>query len=284
MKQIHPVSVMTFPFGGHLARGELSLEGMLAGLKAIGFDGVEVFLAELTGTARRLEQYRSRLAENALALACIDAICDFVSRDAAVRREAAAIVRKGIETAGALGCTRVMLAGSVLKDGISPEDGRQMIADGIASQAALARQAGVTLLVEDYGMAPTLLCRAADCLEVIRLAGNPEQVKFTFDTGNFVFAGEDPVRNLDVLQPLVHHVHVKAWRTLAERQPGDAGEYAGYIGCPVDQGVIPNRVLVERLLARGYAGWFSLECSVPGAPLAAAERDYRALKPWLSTP
>jgi sugar phosphate isomerase/epimerase len=136
------------------------------------------------------------------------------------------------------------------------------------------------MMVEDFGMAPNLICRAEDCLEVVMLCDGGEQVKFTFDTGNFLFAGENPEKNLKVLLPVIHHVHIKAWRSLAERKPGDGGEYNGYIGCPAAEGVIPNEKLVRQILASGYQGWFSLECGAILDPIAAAKRDYVSLARW----
>jgi len=284
MRRSNPVSVMTATFIGEIVAGKITLEALMAGLKRIGFDGVEMFLRELIGEAKSLGRVRSLLNNNDLKLSCVSVFCDFVSTDAAVRKSAPERLRAGIETAGEFGCTRVMLAGSMLKEGISPVEGRKMIADGIVTEAEFARQAGVTVMVEDFGAAPTLICRAADCLEIIALAGGSQRVKFTFDTGNFVFVGEDPVKNLAVLQSVIHHVHVKAWRALAERQPGDSGEFGGYIGCPIGEGVVPNQRLVERIAAGGYDGWFSLECGAVSDALTTAKRDYQWLTRWLKQP
>jgi sugar phosphate isomerase/epimerase len=281
MSHANPISIMTFPFGSELVDGKITLEALMAGLKQIGFDGVEVFLWDLIANDQSLNHYRSLLKKNDLKLACLDAICDFVSSNPADRRKAVEHLHAGIATAKEFDCTRVMIAGSMLKEGISPAEGRKMIADALASEADFARKSGVTLLTEDFGMDSALMCKAADCLEVIRLAGHPEQVKFTFDTGNFIFAGEDPAKNLDLFLPIIHHVHIKCWRRLADRQPGDSGEFGGYIGCPVAEGVIPNQSLVQRITASGYKGWFSLECGALTDSLSTARRDYQALASWL---
>lgn len=281
MSHANPISIMTFPFGPEIAQGKITLEALMAGFRQIGFDGVEVFLSDLIAEDSSPSRYRKLLKNNDLKLACIDAICDFVSSNPADRRKAVEHLHAGIATAGEFDSTRVMIAGSVLKENISPAEGRKMIADALASEADFARQAGVTLMAEDFGMDPALMCRAVDCLEVIRLAGHPEQVKFTFDTANFIFAGEDPVKNLDLFLPVIHHVHLKSWRRLADRQPGDSGEFGGYIGCPIDQGVIPNQTLVRRIVAGGYQGWFSLECGALTDCLSTARRDFQAPASWL---
>jgi sugar phosphate isomerase/epimerase len=280
MGKSNPVSVMTFVFAQALSEGKITLETLMSKVREIGVDGLEIFLSDLIADAATLRRYQSLLKANDLKLSCIDAICDFVSTDVAERRKAVEHLRIAIETAGEFGCTRVMHAGSTEKPGISPAEGQKMIADAVASQVDLARKAGVTMMLEDFGMSPNLICRAADCLKIMDLCHGGSQVKFTFDTGNFIFAGENPEKNLDILLPTIHHVHVKAWRKLADRKPGDTCEYAGYIGCPISQGEVPNEKLVRRILAAGYEGWFSIECGAVSDPIDAVKRDYALLKNW----
>jgi sugar phosphate isomerase/epimerase len=280
MGKSNPVSVMTFVFAQALQEGKISLETLMAKVKKIGIDGLEIFLSDLIADPVTLRRYQSLLKANDLKLACIDAVCDFVSTDAVERSRAVDHLRIAIETAAQFGCTRVMHAGSTEKPDISMDDGRKMIVDAVASQVDLARKTGVTLMLEDFGMSPNLICRASDCLKIIDLCHGGEQVKFTFDTGNFIFAGENPEKNLDILLPTIHHVHVKAWRKLVDRKPGDTGEYGGYIGCPINEGVVSNEKLVRRIRTTGYTGWFSIECGAIADPFDAVNRDYALLKRW----
>ncbi len=273
----NPISLMTFVFHADLEAGRLAYGTLLDGLKATGFDGVEIFQQELAGP--RQADIRRGLAASGLKLACLDIICDLVSRDEAARRKGRDTIRAGIDLAREFGCDQAMVVGSVPKPGIEPGEARRMIADGIASQADYARRAGVVLTIEEFGMTPDLQCRATDCLEI--LAGAGAGVRFAFDTGNFIFCGEDPAAVLPRFLTLIHHVHIKSWRRREDRRPGDTGEYRGFIGCPVAEGVIPNRDLVRRILASGYRRWLSLECAVLGDPLAAAARDLAAVQGWL---
>lgn len=282
MPASNPISLMTFPFANPGGFEPARVEHLLSGVKAIGFSGVEVFLSHLIGTPGSMGLYRDLLARLDLHLACVDVICDLVSTDAETRASATEQIRIGIETAQAFDCQRVMLAGSTLKLGVSPQLGRRMMAESIASQVSLARRAGITLMIEDFGMAPDLCCRARDCLDLVAQTGGPPTVQFTFDTGNFLFAEEKAEDQLEAFHGCLHHVHLKAWRNLDERQPGDSGVYSRMIGCPINEGKVPNEVLVKRILAKGYAGWFSLECSASGTDLAAARRDYEAVAGWLA--
>ena len=272
------VSVMTFVFRSALNKGHLDIAAMLAGIRRIGFNGIEISASDLLLNPVAIR--RGLLAEG-LKIACLDVVCDLVGHDKDVQCQNQATIRAGLELAGEYGCHQVLVAGATLKPGLAPDTARRQIADGLAAQNEYARQQGLVLMIENFAVEPELQCRAKDCQVVLDAAGN--DLQFVFDTGNFIFCAEDALQNLDVLLPRTSHVHIKSWRALADQRPGDAGIYRGYIGCPIAEGLIPNRELVNRFKAAGYKGWFSLECSVPDDPMAAVARDFTALQSWLAS-
>ncbi len=276
----NPISIMTFVFNSDLNSGRIAIDKLIEGLRKIGYDGVEIFQADLARDHQSEGRYRQAIKAAGMKLACLDIICDLVSKDAGERKKSMDLIRAGIDLAREYGCDQGMVVGSSSKPGITAAEARRMIADGIASQLEYARQAGVTLMIEDFGMDPAIQCRAVDCLEVLNKAGKGV-VKFTYDTGNFIFSGEDTAVNLPKFLSLINHVHFKSWRREADRQPGDSGVIAGYIGCPIAEGVIPNQALLQKILASGYRRWLSIECGAMGEPLATAARDFSALKKWL---
>lgn len=271
---------MTFVFNADLEAGRITIEQLVEGLKQIGYDGVELFQDDLAKDHRSAGRYRRVMKAAGIKLSCLDIICDPVSLNAGERKKSMDYIRAGIDLAHEYDCNQGLVAGALGKPGITPSEARKMIADSIASQVEYARQAGVTLMIEDFGMDPEIQCRAKDCLEVLNKAGNGD-VKFTYDTGNFIFSGEDTMLNLPKFLPLIHHVHFKSWRRLADRQPEDNGIFGEFIACPIDQGLIPNQALLKQILDNGYQRWLSLECGALAEPLATAARDFGALQKWL---
>jgi sugar phosphate isomerase/epimerase len=174
--------------------------------------------------------------------------------------------------AQALECRLVLAAGSRLSGGITPAEGRKMTADGLNACMPLAEDAGVTLAIEDFGVAPTLQCAAKDCIEVMDSAPG---VAFVFDTGNFYFADEDPLANFDALASRTCHVHLKDW------VKSDRPQIADVAGAPLGEGIIPNREVVARFLESTHVDSYSLEVGATGDTLEATRRDLATLQRWL---
>lgn len=267
------ISIMTMVFGGELARGTLTDAKMLAALEAAGFDGIEVPSGDLLDSPARMNVYRAHLADSGMEVTCIDAISNFVSPEAAARAQAVDALRAGIGLAHTLGAPVVLAAGSRLFAGCPPAAGRAMIVEGLRACLPDAQAAGVTLAIEDFGIDAALQCGAGDCLEVLDAVPG---LSFVFDTGNFYFAGEDPIINQKRLGARTCHVHVKDWVKSA------TPEIADVAGTAIGRGIIPNETIVRRFLSEGYTGPFSLELGAPGEKMAGARADLATLRRWLT--
>jgi len=266
------ISIMTTAFGHELTSGRLDDVAMLAQLQEIGFDGVELPASRLMEGPEIQHAYRSNLAESALAVTCLDVACNLVSSDATIRDRGVAALLDGIELAQTIGASLVLAAGSNLDDDISPEDGRKMIAEGLRACIGDAQDAGITLAIENFGVAPTLQCHSAHCLEILEAVPG---LAFVFDTGNFHFCGEDALDAFDKLADHTVYVHIKDW-VHSERPV-----LADVAGCQVGEGIIPNEELIRRFLEEGIVSAFSLELTVAEDRMAAAARDCTMIRNWL---
>ena len=266
------ISIMTMVFGGLLEDGSLTDAAMFDRLEQMGFDGVELPSGYLLSDPKRLKSYATRLADSPLCVTCIDAGCNFIGPDKPSRSKGVDALHRAVEMAWGLECPLVLAAGSHLSGDISPDDGRRMTIEGLRACLPAARQADVTLAIEDFGVAPTLQCAAEDCLEILNAL--PE-LAFVFDTGNFYFRGEDPLANLDLLGERTRHVHLKDW------VKSDKPDIADVAGAPLGTGLIPNEELVRRFLELGHVANFSLEAGAPGDRIEAARQDFQTLLRWI---
>ena len=275
------ISVMTMRFSALLEAGALKDTALLDALAGAGFDGIEAPSAHFRGRPQLLDDYQAYLADSSLAVTCIDGGCNFVAVDRAGREGRAVAHRAGvqnlhwaIEVAATLEAPMVLAAGSRLVDGIAPADGRGMIIEGLHACLPSARAAGITLAIEDFGVAPALQCAAADCLEILEAVPD---LAFIFDTGNFYFAGEDPLDAWAALSHKARYAHLKDW------VKSDTPEIADVAGCPLGAGFIPNHALVRHFVASGAMDTLSIEIGAPGDPLEAARRDLLTLRSWIET-
>ena len=257
-------------FDDVLNAGILSDTEMLDGIAAIGYNGVELPSYRVLKSPETKMTYRRYLNNSPLKVTCIDAIGDFVNHPC----EASKTVQSAIDLAVQLSAPIVLTAGNRLAPGIVPAEGRRKTIVALAHCITHAQEAGVLLAIENFGIEPALQCAAQDCYEVLQ--GVPG-LRFVFDTGNFYFAGEDPVPNVDVFLKRVCHVHLKDWAK------SETPTIADVTGSPLGTGLIPNEQILKLLQHESGIRSYSVEVGHSnGDKLEAARADWRAAKQWLS--
>ncbi len=242
-------AVMTFMYRGHIDRGEISHEGLVQLLAESGAQGIEAFDRDFLAKPELVPVYRRALADTGLTMPVVDVMVNLVYTSAAERRQRLDDLRRGLDLCAGFGSEVAHVAGSKLAEGVSPADGRTMMAELLAEVAGEAQARGLVLGIEDFDPSPDLVCRAADCIEIMRASGGV--VKMVFDTGNFQAVGERADEMLPLVYDRICHCHFKDFVADASAK--------GYRGAVFGQGMIPNREVAAELKRRGYDGWVALE-------------------------
>ena len=81
-----------------------------------------------------------------------------------------------------------------------------------------------------------------------RLFAASAKLGHAFDTGNYLYCGEDVLPALEHFRDRIGHVHLKD-----RRAKSDAASV------PVGAGIVPVEEVVAKLLESGYDGWFTVE-------------------------
>jgi hydroxypyruvate isomerase len=265
-----------------LGRGEVEMPAIIRFYRELGLDAVEIG----DGYVREagFATVRSVLAEAGMTVVCCDVGVDFVTGDPVARRAEVAKLRAGIERAAAVGARYILTYPGLPKEGIRPADVRRWFAEGLTECLPLARQLGVTLTIPDIGIAAELSGTSAH-LNAICDAVGPE-LRVTYDVGNFLLAGEDPLEALDRVAPRIAHVHLKDWRILPAVERPPEGSFTGldgrhYCGMAMGEGVLDLPGVVARLAQLGYAGYLSIEYEGTGNPWDAMRTGVTYLRQLL---
>lgn len=118
----------------------------------------------------------------------------------------------------------------------------------ISSLNTLCEEAGrygITILAEDFDN-HSVPC--GNCDDMLFFASGISKLKFTFDTGNFAFFGEDALQCYDRLKKRIAHVHLKDRVSLNDLKVTTTGK-----------GGLPVSEIINRLAADGYNGKMSVE-------------------------
>jgi len=155
---------------------------------------------------------------------------------------------------------KVLIVVGLMREGSEDHD-FEAVKKRVAAFAQRAEKEGIKVLLEDYDNA------ASPCYNLERLTNifaNCEMVGHVFDSGNYLFAGDDCLVALDKFKKNVGHVHLKD-RVSAED-----------MSCPaVGDGCIPIKKAVKTLKAAGYKGWYTVEFFDNPSMLSAAEKSYK---------
>ncbi len=118
----------------------------------------------------------------------------------------------------------------------------------------LAAEVGITVSLEDFDGYKAPFARTAGLLWFMQ---NVEGLRFTLDTGNFIYSDELMEKAHDLLADYIVHVHTK-----------DRGAEEGCTGFRYKQGMaavatgdgyMPIADAVCKLQAAGYDGWYAIE-------------------------
>nr|WP_275983925.1 sugar phosphate isomerase/epimerase family protein [Paenibacillus hamazuiensis] len=198
------------------------------------------------------------LQQENLEVACVGASNNFALPDAQERAGQLRQITESVDIAAAYGAKVVRVFSGNRQEGVDFAEARRWIVDGLKAAADYAGRKNVVLCLENHGL---FAGKAEQVRDIIR-AVDSEALRSTFDMGNFLLVGELPGDALDVLQPLVNHVHAKDF------VPVDGG-YAGntysalngdrYAGKVLGEGGVDVHSLLARLHQGGYDGWVSVE-------------------------
>lgn len=131
----------------------------------------------------------------------------------------------------------------------------QNMKEALIDLVAYAKEREITVTLEDFDGFTAPFAMKNQLLWFMRQVPG---LKFTMDTGNFVFSDEDAWSSYQQLRDYVVHVHCKD-RGKEEIISKDYQWNKGMAACPTGNGYMPIKQIVEDLLHMGYEGYLAIE-------------------------
>ena len=139
---------------------------------------------------------------------------------------------------------RLLLVPGLLDETASRAE-RDAVRQRMAAFAERVVDHGFEIMVEDYDNNRSL-CYNAERLDSVFTAA--PLLGLIYDSGNFFFAGDDPLESLDRFRDRIGHVHLK------DRVSADDMRCV-----PAGTGCLPMKEIIGKLQDGGYEGWYVLE-------------------------
>lgn len=165
-----------------------------------------------------------------------------------------------IDCAKKIGCDKIMIIpGFYTSDSREQiEKEREHMLKAMRKMCKYAATNGITPTIEDFDDVKSPIATAE---QMLWFAERIPELKITFDTGNFMYSGQDELYAFELLKDRIVHVHCKD-RSL-EIKPGcevkttvdGKNMYPSAVGC----GCIKMKKIIEHLKNCGYNGIYAIE-------------------------
>lgn len=237
----------------YFSEGKIDARGFIEFCAKLGVDAVDLLEYYWRDKAAEVPQVPGWLRDNGLTISAYAVGNNFVKTDAVEWREQIEYVKRGIETAAALGANKMrVFGGHIPENTLEREEGIKLVKEGLSSCLGKAAEYNVVLALENHGDMPG---RSEEVLGIIREINSPF-LRCNLDIANFmdddVDVQEDPVGAVRKLLPYSVHSHVKDFAYFSDMPEK-------LKGCVLGEGLVPVRECLQIMSDGGYDGYLSLE-------------------------
>ncbi|WP_379146802.1 sugar phosphate isomerase/epimerase family protein [Paenibacillus sp. sgz500992] len=244
-------------FYNHIVRASeqtgLTLEEVLNRVYEFGISAVELDLEEALGCGK--EVMKKRLEKAGISVASMYGFFDF-GNDPDTKPGF-----EFIDTAEYLGAGKVLIIPGFVDETASAEERNaalQKMAGTLNSICGYAERKRILVTMEDFD---DIRAPFSGSDELLWFLEQVPKLHITFDTGNFIYRGEDELEAYEKLKHRIVHVHCKD-RSLDEQNGGMpklAMSGARLFPSPAGSGFIPIEAILTRLKAGGYDDTLAIE-------------------------
>jgi sugar phosphate isomerase/epimerase len=193
------------------------LDTMIGAALKFGYQGIELralagsldLLSRAEFTAPQLARTKAYLADEGIAICCVDTSCAFHSPAASERANQMRVALAHAELAAKLGAPLIRVFPDKIQPGSQCDETRDWIAECLHAVAERMPDA-VDVALETHGD----FARAEAAMEIAQLADHPK-VKLVWDVANSVAAGDAIEHAAQTIQPYLAHIHLRDAKPIA---------------------------------------------------------------------
>ncbi len=246
-----------------------SVSEILKEIKKYGIRGIELDYGRIVSDDTLPELIKSK----GLGIACVYAFFDFPHNSdfSYPEKVISDLTRHGIKKL-------MPIPGFIEKD----DDYEKSLTDMYRTMnklSSLAEKNGISVCLEDFDDERAVFSTAKGLKGFI---DNVNGLGCTFDTGNFIYSGENEQEAFNLLMDSIVHIHCKDRITQEKigEEPKISLKNLPLYSSPVGYGIIGIEQIVKTMLRKGYDGWFAIEHFGSQNQLSDIKKSAEKLKEW----
>ena len=261
--------------------GRLDIASFIKEAKRIGADGVELldfFYKDVEGDRNLAIE---ALAETGLVCGVFSVAQNFAKPSQEERDAQAQKVFFGVDEAQHFGTDTVRVFAGDLAEGVTFDDARSWIIDGLVRVADYAHERGVRLALENHGKLAGRSDQVKGIIDDVRQRCGHAALGANPDTGNFQLVGQASHEAIQDVAPYAYMIHFKDFKRKPEGWDAytfKALDGTEFIGSVIGEGDVDLPKCVAALKQNGFDGWLNLEFEGEGDPIVDVEKSFRNTK------
>ncbi len=255
--------------------GRLDLPGFIHEAARIGADGVELLDFFYGDVPADREAASEALIATSLPCPIFSVAQNFAKPSAGEREAELQKIRFGVDEAVGYGSGVVRVFAGDVSEGITFDQARAWIVEGLAEASRYAEGHGVRLALENHGKLAGRGDQVAGLISDVRAMAGNDALGANPDTGNFLLVDQPSHEAISQVAHVANMVHFKDFAPEPAGHSGFAYESLGgarFIGTAVGEGTVDLAACVSALRAAGFDGWLSVEYEGEEDPLSAVPR------------
>lgn len=262
--------------------GQMDLIEFVSEAKRIGADGVELLDFFYKDPESERHEVKNALQTYDIPCGIFSVANNFAKLDEFQRKAQVERIQFGVDEAVFFGAKVVRVFAGDVAEGITYDQARRWIIDGLAESADYAHSKGVKLALENHGKLAGRGDQVTAIIHDVREKCGHDALGANPDTGNFVLVDQDSVEAVSEVANISYMCHFKDFALGDGVYSSLAGDR--FKGSVIGEGTVNLRGCVDALAGAGFDGWFSLEYEGEGDPITEVARSLTNARSILSEP
>ncbi|HWD40138.1 MAG TPA: sugar phosphate isomerase/epimerase family protein [Fimbriimonas sp.] len=278
------IGVSMYSYYRTVKSGNMDISGFIEEAKGAGAEGVELLDFFYEDVDRDRKAALEALSRTGLPCPIFSVGQNFAKPDPAERETQLNKIRFGVDEALLYGAGVVRVFAGDVAPGITFEQAREWIIEGLSKGAAYAAEKGVKLALENHGKLAGRGDQVAEILADVQRRSGANALGANPDTGNFLLVNQPSHEAIRQVAAKANMVHFKDFKPEPDGHEGFAYEALNgerFVGTAVGEGAVDLAACLSELRSAGFDGWLSVEYEGEEDPLTAVPRSIANARRYL---
>ena len=251
--------------------GRVDIPGFIREAKKAGADGVELLDFFYKDIEREREEAQDALTETGLPIPIFSVANNFAKLTQEERAAQVDRIKFGVDEANRFGAKVVRVFAGDVAEGITFDQARSWIVEGLSEASVYADSKYVKLALENHGSLAGRGDQVRGLIEDVRAKSGVNALGANPDTGNFLLVNQP---SHEAIREVARYANMVHFKDFAEGDgPFIALNGQAYVGAAVGEGLVNLEQCILELKAAGFDGWLSVEYEGDEDPVTAVPRS-----------